>query len=637
MSTNTVIFEFSGKAASLAIDFTVTDSRIKKDKTISSSDITIYPGTGRLRIDVSVSRKGNKDVADWYDNFVNGNTQHMVHTASGSNDPDKLNFALQGLLKIGDHQFDIRIGQGHYSATNNWHMCGYDISARANNKSGYLDNIYYITTKGSNEFKVTYANEISEGKGFKLWAYTDTSSITPRFDLEGDALHPFPFKESNLNSVGTMQKGYAFDTTGIAPTNRDFHLQLINSYGLEIKNVLYKLNRVTGAIEGNGVLKQTAITFIQDNVTYMMNYGVSHAALPLGDESYIYAGQYNTNWMKDIAQQYPYLCVQDLVLSGSHDAGMYEVNIDDIDEAVNMLKTEYPVLTHIFYQAATKSIVAAKKSIVNVFANLAATQKDTAYTQLVAGTRYFDFRPAYAKGAFDIDQTYHVHNFIPGVLFSDFLQDTNRFLKENTGEFAIIRIASSGIDRDYFTPLSKSQVEICLQDTISKEVDYEITESIERYYTKTMSQMAAGKRLIVLYNYSNLNDSYNDYDYSQSLTDPSSVLNTLNATLQKTGSYQYTVLQLQDTGSAALKHYIPEISEHLTAWLNDLVFSATGNLLQATKPIFDNATYQWLTEDNTINGIAAQHGPVMVQNDFVDVALYKHALALTLQRYNRRC
>ncbi|MEH6532404.1 MAG: flagellin [Photobacterium frigidiphilum] len=628
MSKNQVIFTFSGQAANQQVDFIVTDSRIKKDKIIDSGKISVSGGKGKLTLTVDVSRNGNKDVASWYKSSVNSNTCHMVHTARGSNSPEKLNFAVKGTLSIGSQCFDVCIGQGHYATTNNWHMAGNTISARANNKSAYLDNIYFITTSGSDKFNVTDANTISEGKGFDLWTSTNTESLTPRFDLEGDALHPFPYHSGLLPSIGTMQSGYAFDTTGTAPTHRDFHLQLLSSNNSQYQNVLFKLNRITGAIEGNDVLKQTAIQFEGDGKPCMMNYGVSHAALPLGNQSYIYAGEYNKQWMTTLAKQNPDFRFRDLVLSGSHDAGMYEIHINDPKIAIQKMIDSNPVL-------ASLELVGTQAGE-QLLANLSLTQKDNAYTQLVTGTRYFDFRPAYVGNSFSMNQTYHLHNFIPGVVFNEFLTDIDKYLKENSNEFAIIRIAKSGIDTDNFTPLNQEQVETCLQASVSASVGYQVTNSLDSFHDLTLSQVAKGKRLIVLFGASNVNDSYNDDDYSASLNDPSAVITALNSTVQKNAQYQYTVLQLQNTGSAALKHYKSQIALHVTAWLNDLVFSGTGNLLQATKPTFDHATYTWLAQTDTVEAIAKQSGPVVVQNDFVDIALYQHALALSQQRYTQR-
>ncbi|MBU1619344.1 MAG: flagellin [Gammaproteobacteria bacterium] len=628
MSKNQVIFSFTGQAADQNIGFAVTDSRIKKNKAINSDNISVSGAKGKLTITVDVSRSGNEDVANWYKDFVREDTHHMVHTASGSNSPDKLNFAVKGTLIIGDQGYEICIGQGHYVTTNNWHMAGKAISARANNKSAYLDNIYFITTSGSSQFNIADANTISTGKGFDLWTSTNTEALTPRFDLEGDALHPFPYHTSPLPGVGTMQNGYAFDTTGTLPTHRDFHLQLLSPYNGQYQNVLYKLNRITGAITGNELLRQTAIQFEVNNKPCMMNYGVSHAALPLGNQSYIYAGQYDTQWMTTLAKQHPDFQFKDLVLSGSHDAGMYEININDPKVAIQKMIAGNPAL------AALE--LAGTQVGEQLLANLALTQKDDAYTQLVAGTRYFDFRPAYRGKSFSMSQTFHLHNFIPGALFTSFLRDVDKFLQEHSSEFAIVRIAKSGIDTNTFTPLSQEEVEQCLAASISDSVGYQVTNSLDSYRELTLNQVAKGKRLILLYGAHNVNDSYNGDDYSHSLNNPSAVIAALDKTVRKTGDYQYTVLQLQNTGSSALKHYVTQILSHITAWTNDLVFSGTGNLLQATKPIFDHATYTWLTQPHIVKAIAEQHGPVIIQNDFVEIALYQHALALSQQRYAQR-
>jgi hypothetical protein len=109
----------------------------------------------------------------------------------------------------------------------------------------------------------------------------------------------------------------------------------------------------------------------------------------------------------------------------------------------------------------------------------------------------------------------------------------------------------------------------------------------------------------------------------------------LNETVKKTSSsYNLTMLQLQNTGSAALKHYIGDISGNCTAWINDLVGSKTGNILQDTKAIFDHATYNWLTQSDVIANIQQQNALVVIQNDFVDVALAEHADALCKKRFD---
>jgi hypothetical protein len=226
---------------------------------------------------------------------------------------------------------------------------------------------------------------------------------------------------------------------------------------------------------------------------------------------------------------------------------------------------------------------------------------------------------------------------VPGVLFSEFLLDVNKFLTENKQEIAVIRIGDNGIDTHLFSPLKKAQVSDFLEKTIDKKlVGYTMPEDLKQFNQRTLQEVIAdGKRVIVLFDNFSVNDSYGNA-YTQSLTDPAAVIGALNETLDKPAAgYDYTVLQLQDTGSAALEHYIPEILEHPASWLNDLVFSRSGNILQATKPIFDNSTYQWLTGKSKRAGINRQEGFVVLLNDFVDIALTEHAIALSKGKCSR--
>jgi hypothetical protein len=265
--------------------------------------------------------------------------------------------------------------------------------------------------------------------------------------------------------------------------------------------------------------------------------------------------------------------------------------------------------------------------------NLSITQKDNSYDQMMIGTRYFDFRPAYNKLE-GIEKTYHIHNFIPGVLFEEFLKGINKYLLEYPQEIAVIRISSSGIDKDNFTPLKKNEVEKFFKKFISDEVGYDLPKSFKSYHDQCLKEVVnSGKRILVLFGSFDDNNSYDDDNYSSSLTDTSYVISALDKTIKKQENYDYTVLQLQNTGSAALKHYTVDLLENCTAWANDILGSESGNILQATKPIFDHDTYQWLTKSAVIRGIADQNCPVIIQNDFVDIALTAHAMALSKEVY----
>lgn len=284
--------------------------------------------------------------------------------------------------------------------------------------------------------------------------------------------------------------------------------------------------------------------FFTDGQSYVMNYGVSHAAPPLTDQAYIYTGYSNPTWMGYLAGVYPKLKIRDLVLPGAHDAGMYMMSdVGDIAAAVEKMCSTHEVIKFIC-KTATEHMGQ------QLLENMSITQKDTAMDQLRFGTRFFDFRPAYNSSKTAV---YHVNNFIPGVQFKDFLTDIDGFLKSNPSEIVFVQITSSGIDTDQFKPLSQSETEQFLSKYISKDVGYNLTTSIGSYNDKLLTDVVhGGKRLIVIFGKDNVKDSYSDGPYSASLTDPQSVINALTSTLQTGGSYQYTVLQLQNTGSAAL-------------------------------------------------------------------------------------
>jgi hypothetical protein len=649
--SNVIEFQFTGKAAALAVDFKLDSAVIRNPDSkakpkgimeIPASDIKVEGGKGKLKISVDVGRNGNENVALWYKEFVWGRTKHMIHTEHGSNEPDALNFALKGKLKIGKEQYSVCFGQGHYATTNNWHFCSPQLSARQNNKAGYLGNTYFLDQSGSHTFKVCYSDEINIGKGITLWAYTDSADMIPRWDLEGDALHPFAYQEGRIPGIGAMQKGICYDTSGIAPEHRDFHLQVMDrSDTSELVNILYKLNRVWGSFQGNPVLKQTVFSYTnQKGIPCLMNYGVSHAAQPLTDQSYIYTGPKRCDWMKRLSDEFPDVQMQDLVLAGSHDAGMYQINLQNdvngpwwVDLALAFLLPIFPACSPFIMG------IKATKGLETVLENLGVTQKDSAYNQMMMGTRYFDFRPAYRKSTPKDkigESAYAVHNFIPGVPFREFLNGIAQYLTEYTNEVAVIKIASSGINRQEFSPLTEAEVTTFLNE-LSPKVGYDLQSNLNSYHNRTLKEVAAsGKRLIVLMGYDNVNDSYKEAAYTASLTDPSAVLQALKSTLAKEDKCDYTILQLQDTGSGALTKYIGSMAEHCTAWANDLLASGTGNLQQATKPIFDNATYTWLATPETMLGINRQQGPVILLNDFVDVALATHGTVLTKAKYKNR-
>jgi hypothetical protein len=83
---------------------------------------------GKGKITVKAGRKGSTQVADWFKQQV-GAGQTLVCDSKGTY-PDKLNFAVEGTLTIGEVNGrtvecdNVIVAQGHFATTNNWWMGG---------------------------------------------------------------------------------------------------------------------------------------------------------------------------------------------------------------------------------------------------------------------------------------------------------------------------------------------------------------------------------------------------------------------------------------------------------------------------------------------------------------------------------
>ncbi|MGB0521834.1 MAG: hypothetical protein ACPGJS_02680 [Flammeovirgaceae bacterium] len=165
-SKNDFVLEYQAEQALTTFNFQMTDHSIGNSK--DWGGVSVKQKDKQLTITVEANRHGSKTPAEFYKNFVNGDTDHMIHTEKGSNSPDKLNFAVAGVLTINSDTYEICIGQGHYGATNNWHMCSKSIQAQSNNKGGELladhtplADQFFLDPSGSHTFKVKNVSQLS--------------------------------------------------------------------------------------------------------------------------------------------------------------------------------------------------------------------------------------------------------------------------------------------------------------------------------------------------------------------------------------------------------------------------------------------------------------------------------------------
>lgn len=452
-----------------------------------------------------------------------------------------------------------------------------------------------------------------------LSATTDGKQITPAFDCEEDSRMRFPFQPTNLPNVGQMESGLC--KLPFSLESKELNILSLSASGAEEEKIPFLVDTVLGGIDGKALLEQTALFFDGQ----AMSYGVSHAAPPLTDQAYIYTGAARERWMESLQNDFPDLLIRDLVVPGAHDAGMYELNVQDVSGAVGRLCNAGEVLDAICALGGDVGI--------QLIENLAVNQKDTAFDQLRLGIRFFDFRPGVALHRSGV--AHHIHNFIPGVAFGSFLKDVNRFLAQAKREVVFLRLSDDEIDTQLFEPLTQPQVMQALTANIDSSVGFTLIDSIVSLNQRSLAELAEnGPRLVAIYGRDSVNRSYQDAAYSESLTDPSSVIAALETALGRcaSSSYEYSTFFLQNTGQVALQHYKSEIVEHLPSWFNDLVLSSKGSLLQATKPLFDRGTYSWLVEQETLEAICRCNTPVILLNDFVDPALVATAEALSRHR-----
>lgn len=156
------IIEFKGESSVKKITFELDEHIITTGEKFDGVHAdSVKKKENHLSINVKAQRKGSKDCAKFFSDYVAGKSKNMIHTAKGSNVPDELNFAFTGTLTIDDSTFQVCMGQGHYGTTNNWHFSSAAVTASSDAKSGVLSTkvnsslvSYELKQDGSHTFKV---------------------------------------------------------------------------------------------------------------------------------------------------------------------------------------------------------------------------------------------------------------------------------------------------------------------------------------------------------------------------------------------------------------------------------------------------------------------------------------------------
>ncbi|MEC7119861.1 MAG: hypothetical protein VXW65_08180, partial [Pseudomonadota bacterium] len=450
-----------------------------------------------------------------------------------------------------------------------------------------------------------------------------------RFDAEGDGLKSINFV-SAYDLFGTMGQSSATFTGSLTVIHRDFHLQPM-IFGVNQGEAFYKINTTTGGIEGNATNLQVAKFFHVNSTDYVMNYGVSHAGytdeVPLGDQAYLYVSPTQTTWMKDLALYNP--LVSQIVVAGSHDAGMWEIDPQALADTQLILD----IIGFIPLIGWIVNLVGSA-AIPTIMYNLAVTQKDQPQDLLRMGVRHFDFRPA--KVMLLNNKVTHVHGPIPGGMFQTFLEQVNSFLLANPSEAVFVEVKASGIVESIATPLTLSEVEDFLNTYVSSQVGYTVYQGSD---VSTMNQqrwndLLTTGRVVVMFHPSSMS-SYSDDKYTWSMTDPSAVEGAVMNALWQLDAQQFNSIQCQDTASGYFAAHWSDFVTH-TSWINDVGLSGTGSLLADTKAVFDQRLYARLSSGEGQAGFNARLGFATMINDFVDIALVDLAASLTSTRTGYR-
>lgn len=465
---------------------------------------------------------------------------------------------------------------------------------------------------------------------FNLLGYSGSLGIKARFDAEGDGLKTISFDQAKSYAYfGKVGQDHCTLRYSISTLHRDFHLQpLVDDQNRG--EAFYKINTVTGGIDGNSTDKQQSKFFTVGNTQYVMNYGVSHASdespAKLGDQAYLYISTAKTDWMKSLVAYNP--TISQLAVAGAHDAGMWQVDPDFIalSQFAILIANVVPVIGGLI-------ALVGEAAAPTIAYNMAVTQKDQPGDLLKMGIRHFDFRPA--KIPLLGNRVSHVHGPIPGGKFSTFLEQVNQFLKTYASEVVFVEIKGSGITREIATFLTRQEVEDFLKQYIDASVGYQIYEGnqVADMNQKRWNDVLHTGRVVVMYQPSDIS-SYSDGLYGWSMTDPSAVEGTVMNTLWSIDASKFNSIQCQDTASTYFVNNWSEFAKH-PSWYNDIGLSGTGSLLADTKPTFDQRLYARLSSTEAQANLRSHLGFTAMINDFVDTALVDLCFSLTHTRLSQ--
>lgn len=473
--------------------------------------------------------------------------------------------------------------------------------------------------------------ELMLNKGIDYYTFLDVDDFVVKFSSDPNYVS---YRDHHPMSKGSFQ-------IDILTGNGNFSWEVSHTQQVLTKRFA-EINHLLGNLllsDLNNMMSTKPII----NSDYVLSYGFYDCGtrsiethLTNHDRSYVYLTKNYSEWMKDLASKAPNFLnskLNALALPGAHDAGMFEIsnfklllkNQDFSNKLHSHLKA--PLMCE------SMSFSDITDHLERIVINLACTQKDDISTMLDLGIRYFDFRPGYCYGSLKSipefkDKIFHQHAFIPGYPYCDFLCDILNWLAVHPAEIVVVSLNFQGFEESSMKPSSDD-----LMGLVSAAQSYTNTLNITIGDKTDLSVIIRqlldeNKRLIFLNQigassdaskYDSYNDNYATTDVNKILT----ILDNMNRSQQE--GKDYTVLQLQGTATADPIACSTSIIDAIGPFSSDAM-----SPLMSTKAAFDYSTYPWL-----MNNVPEKFSPnvlLVFLNDFVDNALVKHSIDITLKR-----
>lgn len=382
-----------------------------------------------------------------------------------------------------------------------------------------------------------------------------------------------------------------------------------------------QVSGITGNIDSEDLNNMMAPSHISADSCFSFGLYYSdsgHGGLTNAHQLYGIVTENQSQWMErlfnDIGEErYANILLSDLIFPGSHDAGMY---------------IEQP--NH--YLAA--------------FAN---TQKDPIQYQLALGARVFDFRPGtltpgwglklwddvlpeYLKllfgaagivGAEGLEALYadkeneirHIHSFIPGATYEQFLLEIIPFLMENKNEIVIINAVSNGIS-EAVNLAHKSDLDN-LADKVLKRYSSRLKMGDKQSLKKGVKELIdTNERLIVIGNDDVMgigNGVKSESSYSDGAYQSANSENIVGAINELNGK--------EWSGKDIVEFFLQMTATATEGGIARIVSSnyQSASPLFATKAATDMLTYEWFLNGNLKSD--NQSSLVTIYNDFYDPGL----------------